>query len=615
MKNESTGHNYVDGVCTECGWLEDLEYSVLDEEVTITGYSGDKTELVIPSNLCGYPVVKIGNYAFEYNNYLTNIAIPDSLTTIGEYSFEGCYNLRSIFYSGTSEEWNSIEKGSLETDLSEVFVHFGVSAEDVHTHLNSEITKEATCYDYGEMTITCECGYSYVVYIPELDHQKGDLVQKVDPTCINSGYSVYQCNRCDEEFYTDYVDSLGHNQGELVRTVDPTCTDWGYSVYRCDRCNEEYEANYTDSLGHQGELVKTVEPTCTKYGYSVYHCERCNEEYNGDYIEPIYHSFENGVCTRCGYTISDIMLGETKTVTLKESENAYFKFTPETSGTYYFYSYGNRDTYGYIYDSDMNQLESDDDNGYKNNFKLSYEFEAGHTYYLVARFYSSSSNGDISVSISQSFSDFTKVPDSTTVIDSENKLIYGLASGLNRYNDIYNYIAISDDYYVEFSSDSIGTGTVLSLYNYEGNLTDEYTIIVFGDVNGDGWYDGQDAVTVSMIAGGMLTREQVGEAVWMAADCNHDGVIDQADVDLLNQAGVLLSSVDQTKPTEELLETSSEYVEYINLIDQQTDAESDEATENNTDDNEETTELSLWNIIVKYFVELIKKLASVIKVF
>ena len=139
--------------------------------------------------------------------------------------------------------------------------------------------------------------------------------------------------------------------------------------------------------------------------------------------------------------------------------------------------------------------------------------------------------------------------------------------------------------------------------------------VIFGDVNGDGWYDGQDAVTVSMIAGGMLTREQVGEAVWMAADCNHDGVIDQADVELLNQAGVLLSNVDQTKTSDELLETSAEYVEYLNLIDQQTDADSDETPEDNTEENEEPTELNLWNIIVNYFVELIKKFLSVIKVF
>ena len=54
----------------------------------------------------------------------------------------------------------------------------------------------------------------------------------------------------------------------------------------------------------------------------------------------------------------------------------------------------------------------------------------------------------------------------------------------------------------------------------------------------------------------------------MAADCNHDDVIDSFDVDILQQAGVLLASVDQTKSEAELLETNSAYVEYLNLIDQ-----------------------------------------------
>lgn len=69
----------------------------------------------------------------------------------------------------------------------------------------------------------------------------------------------------------------------------------------------------------------------------------------------------------------------------------------------------------------------------------------------------------------------------------------------------------------------------------------------------------------------MLTESDVSEAEYMAADCNHDGAIDQLDVDILQQAGVLLAQVDQSKSEEELLKTSSAYVEYLNLIDQTVD--------------------------------------------
>ncbi|MBQ7548872.1 MAG: hypothetical protein IJT03_04110 [Clostridia bacterium] len=63
----------------------------------------------------------------------------------------------------------------------------------------------------------------------------------------------------------------------------------------------------------------------------------------------------------------------------------------------------------------------------------------------------------------------------------------------------------------------------------------------------------------------------------MAADCNHDGVIDDLDTAILEQAGVLLANVDQTKSQEELLETDS-YIEYIKLIDQSPAAD-EEVTE------------------------------------
>lgn len=132
-----------------------------------------------------------------------------------------------------------------------------------------------------------------------------------------------------------------------------------------------------------------------------------------------------------------------------------------------------------------------------------------------------------------------------TVIDIDRKYIYGLDVGLKT---ISLYVYASDGYTISEipGKDGFGTSSIVNVM-YENNIADTYTIVVFGDVNGDGLCDGQDAVIVSMLANGMLTREQVGEAVWLAADGNHDGVIEQADVDLLNQAGVFLANVNQTK--------------------------------------------------------------------
>lgn len=42
---------------------------------------------------------------------------------------------------------------------------------------------------------------------------------------------------------------------------------------------------------------------------------------------------------------------------------AYFQYTPEYTESYTFYSVSDGDTYGYLYDSGLNQLSSDDDDG------------------------------------------------------------------------------------------------------------------------------------------------------------------------------------------------------------------------------------------------------------
>ena len=195
---------------------------------------------------------------------------------------------------------------------------------------------------------------------------------------------------------------------------------------------------------------------------------------------------------------------------------------------------------------------------------------------------------------------------SSTVI--KGSYIYGLKYGMSQRDFEENYVEIYGNVQLEYSG-SVATGVVIKLVDKSNNVIKVYSIIIFGDVNGDGWYDGQDAVLVNMIANGMLTREQVGEAVWMAADCNHDGKIDQADVDLLNQAGLLLSSVDQTKPTEELLETSSEYNEYLDLIDQSFEVKEDKPEQESSESQKpsllEVLLIAIWNYI-KHLVSFIK---------
>ena len=81
-----------------------------------------------------------------------------------------------------------------------------------------------------------------------------------------------------------------------------------------------------------------------------------------------------------------------------EGERKYYAFTPTESGTYTFYSIGDMDTYGYLYDTDRNLIAYNDD-GNGNQFLITYELEAGETYYLAARFYSENNTGSFDVAV------------------------------------------------------------------------------------------------------------------------------------------------------------------------------------------------------------------------
>jgi hypothetical protein len=60
--------------------------------LTITGYAGTNSSVIIPTNINGLTVTNIGSSAFQGTN-LTSFTIPGSVTNIGAGAFENCPNL------------------------------------------------------------------------------------------------------------------------------------------------------------------------------------------------------------------------------------------------------------------------------------------------------------------------------------------------------------------------------------------------------------------------------------------------------------------------------------------------------------------------------------------
>ena len=79
-----------------------------------------------------------------------------------------------------------------------------------------------------------------------------------------------------------------------------------------------------------------------------------------------------------------------ETITVENNAYPVYKFTPSQSGEYCFMSTASSYIYmyGLVYDENFKKIASDSSGYLNGQFKLTYNFEAGKTYYVVARKYS-----------------------------------------------------------------------------------------------------------------------------------------------------------------------------------------------------------------------------------
>lgn len=96
-------HTFNDqSVCTQCGYelkaTEGLTYQkTLDKTgYIVNGFSGSDAVIYIPSCYNGLPVRSIADSVFQYNSSITEIHLPNTLTSIGMGSFVGCTGLHDV---------------------------------------------------------------------------------------------------------------------------------------------------------------------------------------------------------------------------------------------------------------------------------------------------------------------------------------------------------------------------------------------------------------------------------------------------------------------------------------------------------------------------------------
>ena len=71
-------------------------YTIDNNQVKITKGATNTTDIIIPSEIEGYPVTEIGKGAFNNYTNITSVKIPNTVNTIGYGAFYGCIGLTDI---------------------------------------------------------------------------------------------------------------------------------------------------------------------------------------------------------------------------------------------------------------------------------------------------------------------------------------------------------------------------------------------------------------------------------------------------------------------------------------------------------------------------------------
>ena len=77
--------------------MQEYNFKTLEDETfAVTEYSGEEKEVVIPDTHWGKPVTVLFDSLFFGHAEIESVRIPDTVTDIGEFVFDGCRSLRQI---------------------------------------------------------------------------------------------------------------------------------------------------------------------------------------------------------------------------------------------------------------------------------------------------------------------------------------------------------------------------------------------------------------------------------------------------------------------------------------------------------------------------------------
>ena len=80
----------------------EFTYAIANNAVTITGYTGNDVDIVIPETIEALPVRAVGASAFINRTALRSVVLPETLASIGSNAFQGCTALTRVEFEDSA---------------------------------------------------------------------------------------------------------------------------------------------------------------------------------------------------------------------------------------------------------------------------------------------------------------------------------------------------------------------------------------------------------------------------------------------------------------------------------------------------------------------------------
>ncbi len=458
-----------------------------------------------------------------------------------------------------------------------------------HTEVEWRVGIKPTCTKTGLQSKFCLICNAVLENekMPATGHTASGWQTTISPTCTSVGKQVKKCTVCGSIFKTQEIAMTEHISGAWITIVEPTCTLVGEKVKECINCQAVVETVDIPATGMHtiGDWEITIEPTTESVGESTKKCTVC-----GNVLESKEIPILTETSGFCGNDLLWNYDTETKTLTITGT-GAMFDYTATTRPWEAFEDemttviLGDEVTYigrlAFYHSSTLTTVDIGGVNtiginafsyciGLK-NFEIGKNVTTinlgafngctalesviipesvttiGNTVFnncksLTDVYYKSSEDewNLISIGINNTYLISATIhfyfENYVIFIDEDmhvEGIIYELNSVLdfkNRINKADIYVEVSDISGIQLNeADLVGTGTTVYIYDSATNeLLDTYTVVLYGDVDGDGLINDADKEIITNVAICQATIDN--KWCFMAADTNHDGTVDGFDV-------------------------------------------------------------------------------------